>query len=269
MIINPYVFGVAQSYLLDTYSGAAAAYSLRKLSSAYSGNAIRVRRSSDNTEQNIGFDGSGNLDTTALTTFVGANNGFVTTWYDQSGNTNNSTQSIASNQPQIVTSGVINTINSKPTILFNSKWLNLNSDISAGSSSFCSFVGKRVSSSTIMMAFAGPADGYNLTLWSDNKYYLQAKTTGYIGSNATDTSTSFMLLTGLNDGSSQKMYNNNNEIASTFTSYSLNNIIRYLGNYANSFYTNSNFSEVIFYNSNQSSNRTGINSNINTFYSIY
>ena len=60
--------------LLDTYSGAAAAYSLRKLRNDYTGSAITVRRSSDNTSTNIGFDANGNLDTTALTTFVGSNN---------------------------------------------------------------------------------------------------------------------------------------------------------------------------------------------------
>jgi hypothetical protein len=41
---------------------AAVAYSLRKVSSSYSGNAIQVRRSLDNATLNIGFDGSGNLD---------------------------------------------------------------------------------------------------------------------------------------------------------------------------------------------------------------
>jgi hypothetical protein len=60
--------------LLDSYYGAAAAYSLRKLKNSWTGSAIKVRRSNDNVEQNIGFDASGNLDTTALTTFVGANN---------------------------------------------------------------------------------------------------------------------------------------------------------------------------------------------------
>jgi len=61
------------SYLLDTYNGAAAAYSLRKLRNAYAGSAIRVRRSSDNTSQDIGFDANGNLDTTSMLNFVGAN----------------------------------------------------------------------------------------------------------------------------------------------------------------------------------------------------
>lgn len=62
------------SYLLDTYSGAAAAYSLRKLNGSYTGSAIRVRRSNDNAEQDIAFDASGNLDTTSMLNFIGANN---------------------------------------------------------------------------------------------------------------------------------------------------------------------------------------------------
>jgi hypothetical protein len=62
------------SYLLDTYSGAAAAYSLRKLNGSYTGSAIRVRRSNDNMEQDIAFDASGNLDTTSLLSFVGGVN---------------------------------------------------------------------------------------------------------------------------------------------------------------------------------------------------
>jgi len=108
--------------LLDTYSGAAAAYSLRQLRGTYSGDAIRVRRSSDNTEQNIGFDGSGNLDTSALNTFCSGTDGFVTTWYDQSGNSRNQVQSSATKQPQIfsVSTGIIlNPDNSKPSILLD------------------------------------------------------------------------------------------------------------------------------------------------------
>ena len=117
--IRPKFFGGGAVPLLDTYSGASVAYSVRLLSSTYTGSAIRVRRSSDNAEQDIGFDGSGNLDESALTTFVGANNGFVTTWYDQSGNARNATQSTAANQPQIVSSGVINKVNSRPSLLFD------------------------------------------------------------------------------------------------------------------------------------------------------
>ena len=104
--------------LLDAYSGAAVAYSLRKLTTSYTGYAIRVRRSSDNTSQDIGFVG-GNLDTSAITSFVGANSGYVSIWYDQSGNNRNATQVTEAYQPKIVSNGVLNTYNGRPCVKFD------------------------------------------------------------------------------------------------------------------------------------------------------
>jgi hypothetical protein len=57
-----------------------------KLRTAYSGNCIRVRRSSDNTEQDFGFDGNGYLDTTSLSNFVGGQN--LYTWSEDLSGTN-------------------------------------------------------------------------------------------------------------------------------------------------------------------------------------
>ena len=96
--------------MLDTITGASCAFSMRKVRAAYSGNCLKVRRSSDNTTQDIGFSG-GWLDESAVTTFVGANDGFVDTWYDQSGNGFNAVQATTSSQPRLVSSGTIN----KPT----------------------------------------------------------------------------------------------------------------------------------------------------------
>ena len=104
--------------LLDLYPNAAAAYSVRKLRTAYTGNAIRVRRSSDNAESDIGFSGD-NIDTATLTSFCSGTNGFVTTWYDQSGNGRNATQTTAGNQPQIVSSGSVILENGKPALQFD------------------------------------------------------------------------------------------------------------------------------------------------------
>jgi hypothetical protein len=104
--------------ILDTYTGSAASYSLRKLKTTYSGYAIKVRRSSDNTETDIGFSGEA-LDTVSLLAFVGSGNGFVTTWYDQSGNGKNAVQTTATNQPNIVTGGSIRTQGTKPTLYFD------------------------------------------------------------------------------------------------------------------------------------------------------
>jgi hypothetical protein len=103
MIINPYIYG-GYTPLLNTYTNAYIGFSMFKLRSAYAGSCLRVRRSSDNTEQDIGFVNN-YLDTASLLTFVGANNGFVVTWYDQSGNTRDLSRATAVNQPQIVASG--------------------------------------------------------------------------------------------------------------------------------------------------------------------
>jgi hypothetical protein len=103
---------------LDLVSGAGAAYSLRRTRSLYSGSAIRVRRSNDNAEADIGFSG-GALDTAALLSHTGANSGFVVTWYDQSGSGRNFTQATTANQARIVNAGTIDTQNGKPTVVFN------------------------------------------------------------------------------------------------------------------------------------------------------
>ena len=96
----------------------AQAYSLRLVNDAYSGSAVRVRRSTDNTEQNIGFVGTA-LDTAALTAFVGAGDGFVTTWYDQSGNARNISQATATAQPKIVAAGSVILSGGKPAVTFD------------------------------------------------------------------------------------------------------------------------------------------------------
>ena len=58
----------------DNFAGVTAYYSLRRFTKGEDNNAIRVRRSSDDTEQDIGFDTNGDLDTTALLAFVGSQN---------------------------------------------------------------------------------------------------------------------------------------------------------------------------------------------------
>lgn len=115
-----YFSGVsAPIYLLDTVSASPlVAYDLRLLRTGYSGKCIKVRRSNDDATQDIGFV-DGILDTASLLSFVGANNGFIDTWYDQSTNGINLTQATTANQPKIVSSGSLVTQNSKATISFD------------------------------------------------------------------------------------------------------------------------------------------------------
>ena len=260
-----------QSYvgLLDLYPSAAAAYSVRKLLAAYTGSAIRVRRSSDNTEQDIGFTALGGLDTSALTSFCGSGNGFVTTWYDQSGNARNATQTTAANQPQIVSSGSVLTINSKPRIDFDGSNDSLSiTQFTYAASNYNSFVGQRTLAGRILLGLAG--NQYYFGLSSDNNYYLQANTSGYQSSTTTDTSTSHLLLTGLREsGGTQRIYKNGNQITSTFNTFSLGQNINSIGVYFSSTFSNCRLQEIIYYNSAQENNRTGIESNINSYYGIY
>jgi hypothetical protein len=110
------------TWFSDDYGMPTSAYSVRKLTPNAT-NCIRVRRSSDNAEQDIGFVSNtpnALIDTTALLSFVGANNGFVVTWYDQSTTGHNFTQSTGSLQPQIVSSGSVVTLNSVPSISMSS-----------------------------------------------------------------------------------------------------------------------------------------------------
>lgn len=103
---------------ISTSIPVSAAYSLRLVSTDYTGYAIQVRRSNDNTIQDIGFTANGDLDTVSLKSFAGTNTLYVTRWYDQSGNGLNLTQSDPTHQPAIVTNGIVNRQKGRPFIHF-------------------------------------------------------------------------------------------------------------------------------------------------------
>ena len=257
--------------VLDLYTSATVAYSTRLLRGAfYSSSALRVRRSSDNTELNIGFTTAGNLDTATMLTFCGAGNGFVVTWYDQSGNANNATQSTPSNQPQIVSSGALVTVNSKVAMSFNgsSHHFILGTGLNYATSHLYLAVLKRDASARRVLGMGDTStNAYLCTLWNDNKFYLQGATTGYITSTGTDTTTSQLLLTGQAVSATQSLYKNSSVITTSLTALSLGTSINAIGRYA----TNYSFGysqEVIFYNTDKSASRTAIESNIISHYGI-
>ena len=103
---------------LDNASSVVGAWWLARLRTAYTGSAIRVRRSPDNAEQDIGFSGN-DLDTVSLLAFAGSGSAYVKTVYDQSGNGRDLTQATAAKQARIVNSGSLDTINGKPCMVFD------------------------------------------------------------------------------------------------------------------------------------------------------
>lgn len=89
-------------FLLDKLGNADMAYSLRRLRDAYTGYAVRVRRSTDNAELDIGFDTNGHFDGAALTSFLQAAQGHVAIWYDQTGNERHMLQPLMASQPRVL-----------------------------------------------------------------------------------------------------------------------------------------------------------------------
>lgn len=267
------VYSAFSSGLLDTYTGAAAAYSLRRLSIAYTGSAIRVRRASDNAEQDIGFNGE-NLNTSALTSFCSGTNGFVKTWYDQSGNARDATQTTAANQPQIVSSGSVITLNSKPTL-------------KTGQNGFMSTTGTPFNSTqtsiiTVAKLNAGIGNYRRLVcinLFSQG-YYLGSEPSGdfMLGiANGTFTPQggrkfSQTISWVYNDATKLYLLSNNVEVGSTnltMASYGNQDLFIATQNGFTFEYWEGNIQEVIVYPNSQGTNATGINTNINNFYTIY
>ena len=99
--------------LLDLYPGAAAAYSLRALSRGWvAGDVVEVRRSDFGGGADTADFTEGQIISGALLAFVtefnASGDGFVSTWYDQSGQANNATQGTTTEQPKLVSAGVLN-----------------------------------------------------------------------------------------------------------------------------------------------------------------
>jgi len=98
----------AAALLLDTYTGASAAYSLRNLTNSWtSSDVVLVRRSSDSAESGFTATEVSNGTLLAWVGTGGTDNGFVTTWYDQSGNANNAVQATTTSQPKVVSAGAL------------------------------------------------------------------------------------------------------------------------------------------------------------------
>lgn len=108
-----------KSYVLDNISVLpTVAYSVRRLSKTYHGFCMRVRRSSDNAQLDIGFDVNGDLDTTYMKNFVGASTGFVAIWYDQTNSGRHLNQPTIAFQPRIINSGQLIRENGRPFVAF-------------------------------------------------------------------------------------------------------------------------------------------------------
>jgi hypothetical protein len=268
----------AAELLLDLYT-AAAAYSVRKLRTAYTGACIRVRRSSDNAEQDIGFVG-GQLNTASLLSFVGAGDGFVVTWYDQQG-VNDLTQTSSSAQPQIVSTGSLITRGGKAAIKFDGSNDKIEKDsasfINKTNISFFSVANGDVNErlSTILSLHSSSAT--TLRVFNDTRTTLKRnmviQTTTLFAADLSvfRNSTDQILLSSFVDTDKNMSAFDNGETGTTSTySGEFNTTGLTLGVQAGfQFFHNGTIQEVIVFNTNESTNRIAIETNINNYYGIY
>ena len=259
----------AFNYLLDTYTSASAAYSLRKLRSAYSGNCIRVRRSSDNTEQDFGFVNNV-LDTASLLSFCGAGNGFVTTWYDQSGNTKNTTQSTAANQPRIVNAGSIDLVNSKPAILGDGIDDNLtNTTLSlTNPTSIFTVVDKIGNTGSFGLVIGSQLSGSFLLSSTGYSFYQNGPS---FSPDYNNNNQSLLVVKSSTTGTDWELYGNNTTVTNGGQNIGtqIGSTLNLFTRVQNNMHANIYMQEFIVWNSNQMTNRAGIQTQINTFYNIY
>ena len=269
--------------LLDYYTGSAAAYSLRSLSTSTT-NVVKVRRSGDDAE--LDFTADEVSDGTLAAWVVaggGTEDGFVTTWYDQSGNANNATQATAANQPKIVDSGSVITQGSKPIIKFVDNDFLLSAAFSvsvnrtyvmtlySATNTNTSFKGYLTFNNGYLDNFinglVGAANTSNVvTSWvADGSANTRVGTTALTDGN-------YYLLSVLVEGGVQHQHYRNGVLNAENTSLSISpetasrvlDILK-TGTTGNDLRTN----EAIIWDSYQSANRTGIEGNINDHYGIY
>ena len=280
-IINPYRFGAAGATgLLADYGGAAAAFSLRQLISTWTGAVVEVRR--DGGSPSTDTFTATEVSNGTLTTWTGANNGYVRTWYDQSGNGFDITQTTSGDQPIIVSSGSLVTSNGEAAIDFD------------GTNHYLQNAGN--------ISYNGGVSWYAVTdldtignerLWSDditgqagfcifftggtNDYWFRDNDTAWNRLTHTNHAT-IQELASLNFDDSTGDYEYARDGSNTtgtlagwtgpLNSTATANVgVMASGNGNNT--ANGKLQELIIYPDDQSANRTGIESNINAHYSIY
>jgi hypothetical protein len=271
--------------ILDEFTGAAAAYSVRKLSSTYSGNAMRVRRSSDDTEQDIAFTGSGVLDTSSLLSFVGTggtDNGFVTIWYDQSGNAKNALNTTESQQPKIVSAGSVVTLDGHPCLdgdVSGNAQLQASDVIDGAIVNYAIFSTYALKTTTDQITFnIGNETGSDRISDTVNKsgtgiFAIDVRAASNVFSKGNSVAVSLneihlnTIVTDTNplfiDGVQQTASNSGRSGTAS------DNLSVFNRNSGGSFAFEGKFYEFIYFNSDQSSNRTNIEANINTHFSIF
>jgi hypothetical protein len=291
------------SYILDLYPSAHHAYSLRKLSSTYTGKCLRVRRTTSTpsvttTTVDVSFNSSNTIGLDSAITYVSGTattatnlgqfcasivNGYtnpdgvntnqdilVVTWYDQSGNNKNPTQGTAGNQPRLVELGNLELSGGKVAVRFTSANLQrltladasvplnnvssyaLGNSLLATTNNAILSMGDTINTNLFWLPHGGSIAYRNVNIWTNGNVANQPRL--------------YELICG---SSVVNAYANGGLRTPTTVQAPMtgNNIIIRLGQYSTNILMNGYVTEVISFIG--TSNRTQIESNINTYYNVW
>ena len=217
---------------------------------------------------------------TTLATWLSTNSiteGYVRTLYDQSGNVLNAVQSTASSQPQVISSGVLLTANGKVGLDFAVNDLAALTEATLSMSqpySSASVVNYATNSNDKYVYAQRPSGTGRSNIGKANgttKFFLHSgSNSGPVG----DTLTARQYgLIGVHNGATSELSINSTNTTGLSTGTDAKDGLS-IGNYKT---PNASFDynwegliqELIFWDSNQSANRTGIETNQNNYYNIY
>ena len=196
--------------------------------------------------------------------------GYVTTWYDQSGNSNDATQGTAANQPKIVDAGVLVEENGRPAVDFDGVddyIQNATISLSQPVSHFAIVKLKTAGGGLKRICDGGFSSSTRHSLYvnGDFFYFSGLSLTQGVAENTNQNLHYFLA----NDTSSEAAINGSSATVGSGGTNDLGgltmaarwDVIAQFGDFL--------YQEHIIYPSDQSANRTGIESNINDYYSIY
>jgi hypothetical protein len=269
--------------LLDTTNSAGAWSVTRKLRTSYAGSAFRVQRTSDNTQQDIGFSGL-YVDESALSTFAAGTDAHVVTIYDQTGNGRNATVAAFTNAPKIVNGGTLLKEGGKLVMEFDgtNDYFDV-VDYALGTTFFIFAVAGKVSTNTVNVIYGRGTTNFNFS--RDGLLFLDTATsllniqridnTGdvkMVGQSAT--LANMQLLSGSLVSANLKASVNaveSSNIPTTITgSVDPQTSIGAIGDgTVMKHFFKGRMSEIVVYTTNQSSNVSAINSNMNAHYTLY
>ena len=288
--------------LLEKFSGAAAAYSVRLLNRSYTGPLLKIRRvdsvsSQDNGEIFVFPDNDGwiSLDSkvidpshtslaTTLREFLNLGgqpdkdiilstdpqDAYVVVWKDQSGNANDASQTSTTAQPKLATAGVLVTENGKPAVDFDGAGDELNATAydEPTLTSIVVTVNDNTAANSRASIIAGAASSKS-TMSHANDLSLRYDGAFSAGTQTAATNTQYLRFAVRTTSSQTEHVNGASNVSTSLTLPNASGTIN-IGRAASTYlHFEGRVQEAVLYSSDQSSNRTDIENNINTFYNIY